>query len=54
MFGNILGAVLETAEDWLVQGLRTYRIVNKAIGTAADQFVKDFQAARPKEKKAGN
>ncbi len=54
MFGKIVGAVLETAEDLLVAGLRTYRIVNKAAGTAVDQFVKDFQAARPKEKKAGN
>ncbi len=51
MFGKILGAVLETAEDWMIQGLRAYRIANKAIGTAVDQFVEDFDAARPKAKK---
>ncbi len=50
MFGKIVGAVLETAEDWMIAGLRAYRIANKAIGTAVDQFVKDFQDARPKPK----
>ncbi len=54
MPGAIVSSILETTEDLLIAGLRVYRMANKAIGLAVDSFVKDFQDARPKEKKPRN